>query len=106
MEGSTKRRTEITIETHRRVHIRASGPIEGWCGECAAQVPLLEASIVAQQMGIGSREVYRRVVGGGFYGGERPGGRVLIVMRVGAGWTRRKTNMQRQGNARGNRESH
>ncbi len=85
MEGSTKRRTEITIETHRRVHIRASGPIEGWCGECAAQVPLLEASIVAQQMGIGSREVYRRVEAGVLHGVEIPGGRLLICMRSVAG---------------------
>ena len=48
-------------------------------------MPLLEASIVAQQMGIGSREVHRRVEAGALHGVEIPGGRLLICMRSVAG---------------------
>jgi len=73
-----KKRTEITIETHRRIYIRSDGPVTGWCPDCAQQVELLGPEQLAQRLGISSREVYRRLDAGKFHGQEAPGGRLLI----------------------------
>ena len=76
-----KKRTEITIETHRRIQIRRDGPVTGWCPDCAQQVEWLSPEELAQLLGISSRQVYRYLDAGKFHGQEAPGGRLLICAR-------------------------
>ena len=76
-----KKRTEIIIETHRRIQVRRNGPVTGWCPACAQQVELLSPEQLAQLLGISSREVYRYIDAGKFHGQEAPGGRLLICVK-------------------------
>ena len=75
------KRTEIIIETHRRIQIRHNDPVTGWCPDCAQQVELLSPEQLAQLLGISSREIYRRLDAGKFHGQEAPGGRFLICVK-------------------------
>lgn len=76
-----KKRTEIVIETHRRIQIRRDGPVTGWCPDCAQQVELLSPEQFAQLLGISSGEVYRHLDTGKFHSQEAPGGRLLICVK-------------------------
>jgi len=77
-EAFTKRRTEITIETHRWVRISRRETVGLWCGECAAQIEAVSPEQVAQLLRISTREVYRRIEAGEFHIHEIPAGRLLI----------------------------
>jgi len=76
-----KKRTEIVIETHRRIQIRRDGPVTGWCPECAQQVEWLGPEQCAQRLGVSSPGVYRSLDAGKFHCQEAPGGRLLICVK-------------------------
>ena len=76
-----KKRTEIVIETHRRIQIRRDGPVTGWCPACAQQVEWLGLEQLAQLLGIRPQEVYRRLDAGKFHGQEATAGRFLICVK-------------------------
>lgn len=76
-----KKRTEIVIETYRRIQIRHDSPVTGWCPDCTQQVDLLGPEQLAQLLDITAREVYRRLEAGKLHGQETPGGRLLICVK-------------------------
>lgn len=80
-EDALKKRTEIIIETHRRIQVRWNGLVTGWCPDCAQQVEWLSPEQLAQLLGISSQEVYRHIDAGKFHGQEPPGGRLRICVR-------------------------
>jgi hypothetical protein len=54
------RRTEIRIETHRRLIVRQfGGSVKGWCNDCRAEVWLITPSEAAAVVGETSRIIYQ-----------------------------------------------
>jgi hypothetical protein len=76
-----KKRTEIIIETYRRIQVRRDGPATGWCPDCAQQVGLLGPEQLAQLLDVSLREVCRRLEAGKFHVQGPPGGRLLICVK-------------------------
>jgi len=72
------RRTEITIETSRRLVIRRfSGGSRSWCAECSAEVWMItptQAAVIAE---VSSRTIYRWIEEGKLHFTESLG--VLLV---------------------------
>ena len=56
-----KRRTVITIESHRLTVVRSRRPIEMWCKRCGKEVPMLTPEAAAALAGVSPRAIYRRV---------------------------------------------
>ena len=77
----TRKRTEISIETHRQLVIsRRRGSVIAWCPECAGQVKMVtpdEAAIVAR---VSSRTIYRWVEIQKLHFSETPEGLLLICL--------------------------
>jgi predicted DNA-binding transcriptional regulator AlpA len=56
----TTRRTEITIETSRRVVVRRlHGSFGGWCERCMAEVQMITADEAVARSGVSSQTVYQ-----------------------------------------------
>jgi len=54
------KRTEITIETHRRLIVRQfGGSVMGWCNGCLCEVLLLTPNEAAAVAGVSSRTMYQ-----------------------------------------------
>jgi hypothetical protein len=54
------RRTEITIETHRRLIVRQfGGSVQGWCSGCLSEVLLITPNEAAAVAGVSSRTIYQ-----------------------------------------------
>jgi hypothetical protein len=76
-----KRRVQLTIETHQLLVIsRATGSIQGWCSECARDVPLIRPEEAAVLAGVSPRTIYRRVEAGLVHFAESPEGWLLICL--------------------------
>lgn len=62
----TKRRTEITIETHQFLVIRTGCLTEGWCERCERQVSRISLQAVTAA-GINAEEIMQRVSEGSLH---------------------------------------
>jgi len=76
-----RRKVQVTIETRQLLVVsRAQGSIQGWCSECANDVPLIRPEEAAVLAGISSRTIYRRVEAGLVHFAESPEGWLLICL--------------------------
>ena len=74
------RRTEITIETHRRLVVRPlRGWLRAWCGDCLDEVRMITPNEAAALMNVSSRTIYRWIEGGGLHFTE-DSGTLLVCM--------------------------
>jgi len=70
---TTKRRTEITIETHRVMRIsKRNGFIDGWCEQCGEQVWTVSPDEAAVLGGVTTRLIYQWVEARRLHLIERP----------------------------------
>ena len=81
------KRTEITIETSRRLIVRRSTRgTTGWCDQCLAQVEMITPNEAAIMLNVSSRAIYRWVEEACLHFTEDAGGTVLIcAASLGAG---------------------
>ena len=76
-----KKRTKITIETHRvQIIRRRKQAVQAWCPECSATVPMLTPEEAAALVNVTSRTIYRRVETGELHFTETPEGALLICL--------------------------
>src|SRR5258705_10670677 len=76
-----KRKIRLTVETHQLLVIsRTKGSIQGWCSECAGDVPLVKPEEAAVLDGVSPRTIYRRVEAGLVHFAESPEGWLLICL--------------------------
>jgi hypothetical protein len=76
-----KRKIQLTVETHQLLVIsRTKGSSQGWCGECAEEVPLIKPEEAAVLAGVSPRTIYRRVEAGLVHFAESPEGSLLICV--------------------------
>jgi hypothetical protein len=79
---SRKRRTEITVETHRVLVIRHHRRIvRAWCEGCARPVQMVTAEEAAAVAGVTSRTIYRWVEAEQLHFTETPERSLLICLR-------------------------
>ena len=68
------RRTEITIETSRRVIVRhRHSSRQGWCEECLSEVRMLTPEEAATLLNVSSRSIYRGIEAGSIHFSESSG---------------------------------
>ena len=73
-----KKRTEITIETSRRVIVRhSSNWRQIWCERCLTHVRMISPNEAAARLNVSSRVIYQWIEEGSIHFREEPGG--LIV---------------------------
>ena len=78
---TTKRRTQITIETERTLLIRQLRKrVDGWCAACGAMVELITAEQAAILTGLSQREICRQVEAGQLHFNETDDGRLFICL--------------------------
>jgi hypothetical protein len=54
-----KRKIQLTVETHQMLVIsKATGSTQGWCSECARNVPLIKPEEAAVLASVSSRTIY------------------------------------------------
>ena len=59
------KRTEITIETHRRFVVRRfGGPVRSWCDGCLSEAWLITPTEAAAVTGVSSRTIYQWIENG------------------------------------------
>jgi hypothetical protein len=76
-----KRKVQLTIETHQLLVIsRTKGSTQGWCSECAGDVPWIKPEEAAVLAGVSPRTIYRRVEAGLVHFVESPEGWLLICL--------------------------
>ena len=75
---SGKRRTVITIESHRLTVVRSRRPIEMWCKECDKDLPMLTPEAAAAFAGVSPRAIYRCVESGELHFIDTSDGTLLI----------------------------
>ena len=76
-----KRKIQLTVETHQLLVIsRTSGSTQGWCSECAGNVPLIKPEAAAVLAGLRPRTIYRQVEAGLVHFAESPEGWLLICL--------------------------
>jgi hypothetical protein len=74
------RRTEITIETSRRVVVRRSGEWrKAWCERCIAEVKMVTPEQAAILMNVSSRSIYQWIERGGVHFLEETGGLLVCT---------------------------
>jgi len=74
-----KRRTEITVETRRRLVVTSRRFVaEAWCRECSERVVMVTVDEAASSAGVSSRTIYRRADTGSLHFAEIADGRLLI----------------------------
>jgi len=76
-----RRRTEITVETHRVLAIlrRATPPL-GWCDQCRREVERVTPEEAAALARVKQRSIYRRLEAGDLHFIEEGGGAVWICL--------------------------
>jgi len=68
------KRTEITIETHRRLVMRSLAvSISAWCHGCLKEVRMVTPEQAAALMNVSSRTIYQLIEGGGVHFIEQHG---------------------------------
>lgn len=71
----TTRRTEITIETSRRLLVRRFQRSRlSWCERCVAEVQMISADEASALMNVSSRSIYRWIEAGRIHFREDRGG--------------------------------
>jgi hypothetical protein len=76
-----KRKIRLTVETHQLLVIsRTKGSTQGWCSECAGEVPLVKPEEAAVLAGVSPRTIYRRVESGRLHFNESAEGWLLICL--------------------------
>ena len=76
---SDRRRTEITVETHRTLRIRlCPRRVRLFCPSCVVEVEMVSVGEAAQAAGLSEREIFRLVESGELHHAEAPDGRLLI----------------------------
>ena len=74
------RRTEITIETSRRLVIKAfHGSLRGWCEGCLTDVRMVTPIEAAALMNVSSRVIYRWIEEAKVHFSEHPGGLLVCA---------------------------
>jgi hypothetical protein len=74
------RRTEITIETSRRLLVRRSGDRrKAWCPRCVAEVQMVTPQTAAVLMNVSSRSIYQWIEAGRVHFQEGPGGLLVCT---------------------------
>ena len=73
-----KRRTVITIESHRLTVVRSRRPIEMWCKACDKDLPMLTPEAAAAFAGVSPRAIYRCVESGELHFIDTSDGALLI----------------------------
>jgi len=77
------RRTEITIETNRRLLIRTSSySRKAWCEECLADVAMITPDEAAVLLNVSSRSIYRWIEEAKIHFGEFPGGLLVCELSL------------------------
>ena len=56
-----KKRTVITIESHRLTVVRSRRPLEMWCKRCGKEVPALTPEAAAALTGVSPESIYRGI---------------------------------------------
>ena len=78
---SDKRRTEITVETHKVTIIRRRSRISReWCNVCADEVQMLSTEQAAAFAGLSTRAICRGVEAGQLHFHETGDGRLFICV--------------------------
>ena len=76
----TTRRTEITIETSRRLLVRRSSARRiVWCERCVAEVQMITPQEAAALMNVSSRSIYQWIEAGRVHFQEGPGGLLVCA---------------------------
>lgn len=75
-----KRTTTITSETHEVLIVRrGSEPsIRMWCGECSAEVEMLQPEEAAAIANVSTRTIYRWIEAAQIHHAESVGGNVIV----------------------------
>jgi len=69
------RRTEILVETRRRLVLRQfSEGQRSWCELCLAEVRMITPDEAAALMNVSSRTIYKWIEGGSLHFTDEPGG--------------------------------
>lgn len=78
---SDKRRTEITVETHKVTIIRRANRISReWCETCAVEVQMLSTEQAVAFAGLSTRAICRGVEAGQLHFRETGDGRLFICV--------------------------
>ncbi len=78
---STKRKIEITVETHQMVVIRRNRKsIQAWCNECGEEVEMIRPEEAAALPGTSSRIVFQWIEDARVHFSETPEGSLLICI--------------------------
>ena len=78
---SDRRRTEITVETHRTLRIRLRPRrMRLFCPCCAVEVEMVSVGEAAQAACLSERVIFRLVESGELHHAEAPDGRLLICL--------------------------
>ena len=76
-----KRRTEITVETSRRVIVRRSRNWrKSWCEQCLSEVRMIDPNEAAALLNVSSRVIYYWIEDGSVHFIDEPAG--LLVCEV------------------------
>ena len=74
------KRTEITIETSRRLLVRrAGGGCKTWCAKCVADVRMVSPNEAAALLNVSSRSIYRWIEIGRVHFSEEPDGLLVCA---------------------------
>ena len=78
---ATKRRTEITVETHRVLRISGSNvSATEWCDRCGEKVWMITTEQAAILADVTQRLIYRWVEAGSLHPSEKPGAMLLVCV--------------------------
>ena len=62
-----KKRTEITIETSRRVIVRHTSNRQTWCEQCQAHARMISPNEAAARLNVSSRLIYQWIEAGSIH---------------------------------------
>ncbi len=78
---SRRRRTEITVETHRMLRVRLSARrARLFCPGCSGEVEMVSAAEAGAALGLTEREVFRLAEAGLLHAAETPDGRLHVCL--------------------------
>ena len=77
----TRRRTEITIETHEALVIhRRQRTFRGWCAECASETEMVSPEEAAMLVNRSQREIFQGIETAGIHCKENQAGKIFICL--------------------------
>ena len=80
---ATTRRTEITIETSRRLVVRPlRGSFRAWCGGCLAEVRMITPNEAGALMNVSSRMIYQWIEDGRLHFTEEVGTVLVCIVSL------------------------